>query len=221
MLEYSVYSTSLYMIAERGFEEVEDIIEQVSKANPDSFTEDKSLHNIGYNFQAHLKSDLRESESRFMMSYCIKSRRLNTKQFVIFGQTNKAFLTTLTDIMLEDHEGYTPVFNIVLPKEYNTKTEQRLDVMGNKVTIIRFMDKDLIKPPVHALGPRYEIMTDSEVETLTKTLYINKSKMKRILASDPAMKYIGAVSKMGVRIIRTPNIKGSLIKEMIDYRLVQ
>lgn len=220
MLSYSIYLNSLRMMIDRGYEDAEALLDEISKDDEVSFLYKDSYHNIGYNFKKFLRSEIKEVEERFMMSYCLKDEAKMEKQFVLFVTNSKAFLTIITEIMLDNHDDFKLTFNLITSKDFGTKINQKIDVLAGKFDIFRFYDYNLVKLPYHIYGPKYELMTEKEISDLLSSLMIPKKKMRRISYSDPMIKYLGIPSGKVVRVRRSPMISGSLVKETLDYLFV-
>lgn len=220
MLNYNVYLNSLRMLSHRGIEEADLFIDEIKKENRSEYMNKKDYHNIGYNFERHIKAELDDIRDRFKMSYCLFDDVNNIKQFVIFGTNSKGFINVLTEIILSDHGEYTPVFNIFLNKDFNIKYKSRLDVMATKTKMFRFFDMELMKLPFHAYGSSYELLTEKEAEDILKSIHSKKSNARKIFQNDPPVKYLGFYTGQLLRVTREPMIPGSLLDEYNDYLLV-
>lgn len=228
-------------MSHRGFDEADDMIKTLEKEASSHYITGSQYHNIGYNFERHIRSDLKETEDRFLMSYCFeggtlvpstrsqdpkdKSTIIPKKVYVIFGTNNKAFLEVLTDIILDSinkDTGFNVSFCLVLNKDFNVKYASRLDEMTLRVNLRRHMDSSLFKPPFHSLGARYSLMTEEEVSTLLHEAKLTKRQLKKISWNDPMIMYYDYPRGSVVRVHRTPNIAGSLMSGPLppDYRLV-
>lgn len=209
----------------RGFDEADETIKTLTKEAPSFYINGSQYHNMGYNFERHLRSDLKEIEDRFLMSYCFENSALQKKVYVIFGTNNKAFLEVLTDIILDSiskDAGFNVSFCLVLNKDFNVKYASRIDEMALRVNLRRHLDSTLQKPPFHALGARYSLMTDEEVAKVLFEAKLVKRQLKKISWNDPMMMYYDYPRGSVVRVHRTPNIAGSLMSGPLppDYRLV-
>lgn len=209
----------------RGFEDADDTIKTLAKEAPSLYINGSQYHNIGYNFERHLRSDLKESEDRFLMSYCFENNAEQKKIYVIFGTNNKAFLEVLTDIILDSlgkDTGFNVSFCLVLNKDFNVKYASRLDEMSLRVNLRRHLDSSLLKPPFHALGARYSLMTDEEVAKMLNEAKLVKRQLKKISWGCPMMMYFDYPRGSVVKVHRTPNIAGSLMSGPLppDYRLI-
>lgn len=69
----------------------------------------------------------------------------------------------------------------------------------------------------HDCSPDYEILTDDQVKTLKNTYNIDNRKMKKMLTTDPASKYLNLHRGQVVRIIRTS--EQSI--QSVDYRRIK
>jgi DNA-directed RNA polymerase subunit H (RpoH/RPB5) len=219
-----VYLNSLYMMMHRGYEEADAMIHEVEKTKDSTMISGKEYQDLGYSFSDKVKSDIKDFENRFLMSYCLKSEVKNEKQFVIFGNDSRAFISVLSDIIIDDendNDNTNIVYNIIVPKEFKGKNiKDRIDIIAKKVHIFTFTDMEMTKPPFHAYGSRYELMTKKEVEDLLKSIMITTKQMRKISSQDPMIKYYGFFQDNCVRVHRTPMITGALVKHRIDYLFI-
>ena len=209
----------------RGYENTDTMISEIEKEKDSLMIYNKEYQDIGYEFSKKVKSDIKDFESRFLMSYCLKNEMKNEKQFVIFGNDTKAFISVLADIIIDDHNdhdsSYSVVYNIVVPKEFKGKNvKDKLDVIAGKVNIFLFTDIELTKPPFHAYGSRYELMSKKEVDDFLKSIMITTKQMRKISSQDPMIKYYGFLPGQCVRVHRTPMIECALVKNRIDYLFI-
>ena len=221
MLRFDVYRNVMYMMHHREMEDADELIEEIEKESPSTFLNNPRFHNMGIDFKSGITSDLKEIEERVMMSFCLTDERRKHKQIVFFGNNSKSFLQYMTMVMLKnDFPDYTCYYVIVTAKEFTSKLSEKVTELSQKFNVTRFYDDNLIKPPFHSYGAKYELMTESELNLLMSELHITKKEMKKISKEDPLVKYYGWTTGKGVRLHQTPMIAGSLVKNMIDYRII-
>lgn len=221
MLTTNVYLNSLYMMSHRGFSQADDLISDLSKEPRTKYIVDDKYANIGFNFDNYMRSDFKDFEGMYSMSYLMTDESRARKEFVIFGTGNKAFLTIVSEIMLGVvNDSYDYGFNLILVKGFKADCLQKINRISTKINVFVFSDTQFEKPPFHAYGPRMSLMEDSEVDLLLKELKITKAQMKKISKDDPLVKYFGYTKGAVIRIHRTPMITGSLVTNTLDYRLV-
>lgn len=221
MLSSRVYTNVMYMMHHRGMEESDPIIKELSKKDPSEFISDTQFHNIGANFKNGIKTDIRDIEDRIMMSFCFTDDSRMRKEYVFFGSNSKAFLDYMTVVIMNnDHPEYESFYSVVTVKDFTARLKTKIEVISSKISLHTFLDEELMKPPFHAFGAKYELMTDDELNTLQSEISITRKEMKKISRRDPIIKYYGYPSGKAVRLIQTPMIVGSLLKETLDYRYI-
>lgn len=225
---FNVFKTSLNMMKDRGYEESLNILEELEKVPPGKdFAQMGDLfQNIGWNFKSFHSLEIKDAIGRFKHSYVLTNEKEKKKGFVIFGLSTKAFLVTVTSVILSyrlspDFNRYKGEFVLILNKPFNSKFTARLDEISNYIDFRVHFDDSLQKRPFHALGPiSYEKMEDDEVKLFLEESCLNTRQLKKISSNDPVIKYYGFPKKSLIRIKRTPLIRGSLLQSTLDYRLV-
>lgn len=225
MTETIIYKNTLNMMLDRGYEDAENLIEDISKERDQRYINRSRFSNIGFDFSKYMKTGLKES--MFELSYVVTNKAIGKKNYVIFGNPNKPYPETVVDIILNsiiEDNGLDVTFDLVLTKPFSGIVQDKMSEIASKVRIITHHEDFFKKPPFHALSPRYELMTEDEVTRLLDEIKVPRNQMKKILKrmspEDPFAKYFNYPSGSVVRIIRTPMIPGSMIKKMIDYRVV-
>jgi DNA-directed RNA polymerase subunit H (RpoH/RPB5) len=212
----------MYMMHHRGMEEADDIINELSKKKHSTFISDTRFHNMGLDLKISIKSDVKDIEDRIMMSFCMTDDHRFHKQYVFFGNNSKAFLEFMTVVILNDENpNYENFYTIVTSKDFTSKLKDKISAMSSKITLTSFLDEELMKPPFHAFGAKYSLMTDAELTLFMNELSIGKKEMKKISSKDPIIKYYGFPSGKAVRLTQTPMIEGSLLKTTLDYRIIE
>lgn len=223
MLGFNVYKNSLYMMVHRGFEEADFLLKDLEKEPVTTYISGSRYHSIGYDFKSHLRSDIKEYEDRFLMSYAVSDQRTMKKAYVIFGVSSKAFLEVVSDIIINSlikDKDYSVSYSFFVSKDYNKKFTEKIDEINSKVDLRIYLDHNFLKPPFHAYTPRFSLLSEDEVSIMLKELHLTKKQPKKIKFDCPIISYFGYKRGDVVRIHRTPIIAGSLLKNTLDYRMV-
>lgn len=222
-VSYLVYRTCLEMANDRGYSEALAKLEAMETVNnQDDF--DTLMENVeddGWEFSDYTSDFPSRYNKSFSLVHTTEDRRL----FVIFGGNDRKamiLLSMLIQSYRRDPEGFELEVIYVHQKDFKSPAKADFTALSQRVNVQNWTDLDLMKNPgYHQQGAlRYEKMSPEESDKLLGEMYLKPSQALKIYASDPPVKYLGARRGDVYRIVRSPNIEGSLCREMNAYRVV-
>lgn len=117
-------------------------------------------------------------------------------------------------IIMDFIKDYANVNKIIIVDEISDKMSKYFDAYKKiEVFTKHFFMINIID---HICSPKYEILTDDEMDLFKKEYGIAKSKMKKMYEKDPIALYYNAKHGQIIRIIRSSSQTGTAI----DYRVV-
>lgn len=116
-------------------------------------------------------------------------------------------------ILSDFFDNYADYAKIVVASDFNNKVAQFAARRGAQIFSESIMMFDLVS---HCLQPEYEIMSPSEIETFKREYNVTDYTVKKILRTDPVVKYYGLKKGAMIRIKRKQQQSGF----MIDHRIV-
>lgn len=219
-----IFENTLRMVKARQYPDIDDLIREVEKISqkqkiisPDNIT-------VGdFDFGVFYKKELSDFESRFKMSYRVVDEDEKRENYIIFVNGNKAGADVVMEIIdktQRENRQYRKYYDVIVPKDFKAQNRQRMDENEKVFELRIYEERYFMALPTHSLGSSYEEMTKEESDKMMSEFEINSKQMKTISRNENIIKYFGFSKGSVLRIFRKPVIKGALVQETLDYRLV-
>jgi len=177
------------------------------------------LKDRGYIVAENLKTSIDEFmiqyDSGEMYIYTKKKDEENKSIYVYFHLDNRNFQKKdLVNLMSNITNQYQneQVKIIIVTREKLNQAILRIDYIESFI-----LNQLVINITKHIMMPKFEVMSDEEIEILLKEFSISKNQLPKILITDPISRYFGVTSGDIFKITRSSHTTGL----SVSYRLVK
>jgi len=177
------------------------------------------LEDRGYIVAENLKTSIDEFmiqyDSGEMYIYTKKKDEENKSIYVYFHLDNRNFQKKdLVNLMSNITNQYQneQVKIIIVTREKLNQAILRIDYIESFI-----LNQLVINITKHIMMPKFEVMSDEEIEILLKEFSISKNQLPKILITDPISRYFGVKSGDIFKITRSSPTTGL----SVSYRLVK
>jgi len=177
------------------------------------------LKDRGYIVAENLKTSIDEFmiqyDSGEMYIYTKKKDEENKSIYVYFHLDNRNFQKKdLVNLMSNITNQYQneQVKIIIVTREKLNQAILRIDYIESFI-----LNQLVINITKHIMMPKFEVMSDEEIEILLKEFSISKNQLPKILITDPISRYFGVKSGDIFKITRSSPTTGL----SVSYRLVK
>lgn len=224
-LTVKIFQNTLRMLEVRGYHtSMLDETEKISKNNEFITSKDIDLENRDYfNPEKYYKKDISDYEDMFKMSYCVIDDVNKRENYIIFIIANKAGSDIILDIIdntQKQRQDYVKYYDIVVPKDFKSNIKNKMDEIEKIFELRIYESRYFMALPGHMLGSEYEKMEREDAIKMMADFEINPKQMKMISRNENIIKYFGFSKGDVLRVYRRPVIAGSIVKKILDYRLV-